>query len=123
MSPSDADKWVFRVFAACFVASLFTGCATFENGSAYGDVFNQVRSKSYDAPLNLKAGTKTVTLWLHTPEEVKRICGGRTVMACAIPQLDGSWVVATVPPKSWNDHIALATIGHELGHIFGGRHE
>jgi hypothetical protein len=115
-------KWVFRVFAACFVASLFTGCATFEGG-AYGANLMFNKPMTYAQPLNLQGGTRTVHLWLHTPDEVKRICGGRNVMACAIPQLDGSWVIATVPPKSWNDDTAMKVLSHEIAHVFGGRHE
>jgi hypothetical protein len=110
------------IFSLVAVAGL-SGCAATFDGGAYGGQLMFAKPMTYSQPLNLQGGTRTVHLWLHTTEEVKRICGGRTVMACAIPQSDGSGVIVMVTPKSWNDATAMQVAGHELFHLFGGVHE
>ena len=120
MSPSNADKWVWRVFAACFVASLFTGCASTFEGGAYSGQLLFDKPMTYGAPISCRSGVYTVEFVFTTAEEARKECGGRA-MACfrggVIPK------IVAAHPKSWNDSVSLATIGHEACHLAGARHE
>lgn len=118
MTADTADK----VIAALSMLGLIVmaGCSTFEQGSVYGDPLNQVRSMQYAKPINCQSGVYTVELVFTTPKEAQRQCGGRA-MACyrggVLPK------IVTAHPRSWNDSVALATIGHEVCHLAGATHE
>ncbi len=120
------DRWVFRVFAAGFIASLLMGCASLGPQSAYSTPFHTYTPLPLRAALHITPGTKTIKLVVGARAEIMALCGAlskRPAMACAAQQADGSWTVYAVLPAGWNDHIAISTLGHEMLHVFGGGHE
>ena len=96
-----------------------SGCAATFDGGAYGGQLMFNKPMTYGAPIHCKSGVYTVELVFTTAEDANKQCGGRA-MAC---YRGGFPTIIAAHPKSWNDAQALLTLGHEVCHLAGGRHE
>ncbi len=117
MQAETADKVIATLSTAGLL--VMSGCAVFDGG-AYSETLMFNKPQTYSAPISCRSGVYTVEIVFTTAEEARRECGGRA-MACfrggVLPK------IVTAHPKSWNDSVALATIGHELCHLAGSTHE
>ncbi|MBC7622487.1 MAG: hypothetical protein H7232_03780 [Aeromicrobium sp.] len=103
---------------------VLAGCSTFEAISAYETPVHTYRPAPLKAPVSCVNGEYNVTIRLLDAKDAMRECStlSTTAMACFKPYAGGGVIVSALP-KSWNDQISLATIGHEMLHLCGARHE
>ena len=62
-------------------------------------------------------------MYFHTREELDKMYPGRKVNGFARKHKDGTCEIHAMNPYNWNDDDAMRTIGHELMHCMGAKHE
>lgn len=111
----NLDRFIGRASAIGLV--VLAGCA----GLEYTTQEAESDSKSYAAPLNVVKGRAIVNV-LWVPLSQMELYCGKNANACAM-QSGNEWFIYTEPPRSWNDSARLRRLGHEISHVFPGRHE
>jgi hypothetical protein len=98
------------------------GLLNLESGSKPIDFFEFKEDK-----LELTRKTITIHTMFVSPEEMTELynsTGGTAENVLAFSQVinDKDCMVYSVTPENWDDHRALAMLGHEVLHCLGGDH-
>lgn len=88
----------------------------------YESIKHHTRHKKYHSALQISRTVSSVTIAFHTKEALTKL-RGRHVNGFSKVRRDGSCEIHVMMPYNWNDDDAMRTVGHELMHCFGARHE
>lgn len=116
MTQASLDRVI--VALSCIGLAVMAGCA----GLDYTTQAMESDSKAYAAPLNVSKGRAIVNVLWVPLNQISDYCG-KEANACTYRLDSGEWQIVTEPPRSWNDSARLRRVGHELAHVFNGRHE